>query len=89
LPKKKISELESSTPSPSGKFLFEADSGINNYITHDNLFSKYATKTESDEKYFPKSDLNDLINMMYPVGSLYLSTTATHPGTLFGVGEWE
>ena len=29
------------------------------------------------------------INLVYPVGSVYLSVNNTNPGTLFGVGTWE
>lgn len=30
----------------------------------------------------------DVVNALYPVGALYLSTLATNPGTLLGVGTW-
>jgi microcystin-dependent protein len=30
----------------------------------------------------------DVINALYPVGSLYISTLATNPNTLLGTGTW-
>lgn len=30
----------------------------------------------------------NLINLLYPVGTIYTSVVATNPGTLFGVGTW-
>ena len=32
--------------------------------------------------------LAGVINAVYPVGSIYISTVATNPGTLLGVGTW-
>jgi len=32
--------------------------------------------------------IDDIINIIYPVGSIYISTVSTNPGTLFGVGTW-
>lgn len=31
----------------------------------------------------------DVINLIYPVGSIYLSFSNTSPQTLFGIGQWE
>jgi hypothetical protein len=31
---------------------------------------------------------SSLINVIYPVGSVYLSTSGVNPGTTFGVGTW-
>lgn len=48
-----------------------------------NYFSTH-TGTQHDT-YVTNSDL---INLIYPVGAIYISTVATNPGTLFGVGTW-
>ena len=34
------------------------------------------------------SDVTDLIDVIYPVGSIYMSVNSVNPATLFG-GEWE
>lgn len=34
------------------------------------------------------ASMNDIINLVYPVGSIYLSTSSVSPGTLFG-GTWQ
>lgn len=33
-------------------------------------------------------DYTTLVNLMYPVGSIYTSTVSTNPATLFGTGTW-
>jgi hypothetical protein len=35
-----------------------------------------------------KDGLTAMIDLVYPVGSIYTSTASTNPGTLFGVGTW-
>ena len=35
------------------------------------------------------SDVTDLIDVIYPVGSIYMSVNSTSPQTLFGFGVWE
>ena len=32
---------------------------------------------------------SNLIDLVYPVGSIYMSVSSTNPGTVFGVGTWE
>lgn len=34
------------------------------------------------------ASMNDIVNLIYPVGAIYLSTSAVSPGTLFG-GTWQ
>lgn len=37
----------------------------------------------------PKSSYTELINIIYPIGSIYMTTSSTNPSAMFGVGEWE
>lgn len=40
----------------------------------------------SKKEYIDKEQLFELV---YPVGSIYLSAAAVSPSTLFGIGKWE
>ena len=35
-----------------------------------------------------QGDISDIVNVIYPVGAIYMSATQTHPSLLFG-GTWE
>ena len=35
-----------------------------------------------------RSDVDSIIDKVYPVGSIYISTNPTNPSQLFGVGTW-
>ena len=49
------------------------------------LGNKYAGYQEVS--VLPSSDFSAFFNLIYPIGSIYLSTTNANPGTLFG-GTW-
>ena len=34
-------------------------------------------------------DIKDIVNIIYPIGSIYISTTNINPNVLFGFGNWE
>ena len=46
------------------------------------------TKTETDTKLNKKVNTSDLIDLIYPVGSIYMSANNVSPANLFG-GTWE
>jgi hypothetical protein len=50
-----------------------------------NSDSKVAT--QKAVKAYVNSFVNP-VNLVYPVGSIYLSVVSTNPGTLFGIGTW-
>lgn len=46
----------------------------------------YLTEHQSLDAY---SKTTDMLKLVYPVGAVYISATATDPKTLFGFGTWE
>ncbi|KAI5518798.1 phage tail repeat-like family [Trichomonas vaginalis G3] len=56
-----------------------------------------AGKTYVDENYAKKSEVNDVITSMkneilqtlYPIGSIYTSMNSTNPATVLGFGSWK
>lgn len=42
-----------------------------------------------DETYLRKDDIIYLFTILHPVGSIYMSMSATNPHDLFGVGTWK
>ena len=46
----------------------------------------YLSKEEAASTYTTK---NEILPIVYPVGSIYISTINTNPATLFGFGSWE
>ena len=47
--------------------------------------SSYLQKNEANELYAPKN----ILEIAYPVGSIYMSANNINPNILFGFGEWE
>ena len=45
----------------------------------------FLTKSEAASMYAPKN----ILEVVYPVGAIYLSVNNTNPSTLFGFGTWE
>lgn len=39
-------------------------------------------------EYYQKKNKEFVFNLIYPVGSIYISTVNQNPGTLFDIGEW-
>lgn len=70
-------------------------SQLNNYLTKEDYIagesggsidlSNFLTETEAQALYAPKN----ILETVYPVGAIYLSTNNVNPNTLFGFGSWE
>lgn len=65
----------------------------NFYVTHDgDMYVDINTDT-GDQRIRLTLDVDafrsDIISVIYPVGSIYISTTSTDPSILFGLGTWE
>ena len=70
-------------------------SELNNYLTKEDYIagesggsidlSNFLTETEAQALYAPKN----ILETVYPIGAIYLSTNNINPNTLFGFGSWE
>lgn len=45
--------------------------------------------TQTNKAPSVRAVVQDLVSILYPVGSIYMSTNSTNPKDLFGIGEWE
>jgi hypothetical protein len=64
-------------------WLWGGSDGTNMYVYNPSNFSvNYANTAGGLSSY------SYIVNLIYPVGSIYMSTSATNPGNLFG-GSWE
>ena len=52
-----------------------------------NISGNAASATNADK--LDGYHASDLLSKIYPVGSIYMSMSATNPATLFGVGTWK
>jgi len=57
--------------------------GLTTLATGDTIPVVDATDTTTKKTTFA-----DLFGLLYPIGSIYISTLSTNPGTLLGVGTW-
>ena len=64
-------------------FVFQSsDADVSGSISQDNV-------TGLDDRLDEiESDISDMVDLIYPVGSIYMSVNSTSPATLFG-GTWE
>lgn len=49
------------------------------------ITNRFATEQYVQEEY----PLADILQAVYPIGSIYISTSSISPSALFGFGEWE
>lgn len=59
-------------------------------LTNDNNFVSDSDYVHTDNNYTTeeKTKLSNILNLVYPIGSIYISINSTNPSTFLG-GEWE
>lgn len=65
----------------------EVDSKINDALVDYDTSTEVDGKISDAIKNMPGSTL-DVLKAVYPVNSIYISTSATNPSTIFGFGTW-
>ena len=58
---------------------------LTNYLKKSEASSLYLSKEEAEVTYAPIN----ILQQVYPVGAIYISTVNTNPNLLFGFGTWE
>ena len=77
-------DWDETTPA-SGTFDFNTAPQTGDLIT---VVYQFTTGTTGNADTLDGSHLADIIDTIYPVGSIYISTVSTNPATLFGRGTW-
>ena len=73
-------------PTKTSDLTNDGSDGVNVFVSNnDSRLSDARTPTSHTHT---TSQITDLINVIYPIGSIYMSVNSTPPSTLFGVGTW-
>ena len=73
-------------PTKTSDLTNDGDDGVNPFVSDDD--SRLSDARTPTTHTHLSSDVTDLIDVIYPVGSIYMSVNSTSPATLFG-GTWE
>ncbi|WP_127058858.1 phage baseplate protein [Veillonella ratti] len=75
------------------KYINRSDKTITNKMLQDNVITTDKVKDKSITADKLGDDvtkvINNVLDKVYPVGSIYCSTVSTNPKTLFGFGTWD